>query len=147
MGSEESHQPGVLVKAIWADDNTPATDVGIVASVPHDPTLENLPPRMRRDALRFRSSRTTKRTDHRGEAWFGDLRPGTWQLTTEHGIQQTVHVVESRQHEALLVLPPLDLIRGIVVDDLGEPVPQAKLWISGDPTGTFGSFRGHSRRR
>ena len=71
--SEERHEPGVLVKAIWADDHTPAADVAIVASVPGDPTLENLPPRMRRDALRFRSNRKTERTDDLGEAWFGDL--------------------------------------------------------------------------
>ena len=71
-----------------------------------------------------------RQLDRRGEALVHGLPAGTVEVLVESGVAALAEVVASRLTEVELSAPAGHRIVGAVVDDRGEPVPLARIWLS-----------------
>lgn len=65
-----------------------------------------------------------------GVAVFDGLAPGTWYVETERGGQVEATLTPGVEARVELELPAGPALRGVVVDPLGFPVPDALVWLS-----------------
>ncbi len=70
------------------------------------------------------------RTDATGRLVWNELEAGWWRLFPQRGLEQDVQLEESRRQELRLVAPVGRTVRGLVEDQIGEPIAQAKVFLS-----------------